>query len=293
MTTRNRTTLRLLFPQWQGTPAEVLHERLPELTAVQAATAHLVGARLLQVLAPASDTPTVEVPVSTSRNGLGVSDGIYARDVVLKQLRSALALLAERDPARVLVLGGDCSVSLAPFAHLVHRYDGDLAVIWLDAHPDLSAPGDDYTGFHAMALAMLLGIGDAEVTRALPAHLDPAQVLLVGLRAGRPEALARQRELGIVGIPPERVEEGGREVLDWLRSVEANRVAIHVDLGVLDPGELDTVGAPAAPGLRLTRLASLLGEIGDAVPVVGLTIAEHMPRNEILVRDLLGRLPLR
>jgi arginase len=292
VTSRNRSSLRLVFPQWQGTPARILHERLPQLTREQASTAQHVGAHLLQLLAPASDMPSVEVPVSMSRNGLGVSDGIYARDVVLTQLRAALDILAERDPARVLVLGGDCSVSVGPFSHLVARYGGDVAVIWLDADPDLTAPGDDYSGFHAMALASLLGIGDADVTRALPAHLDPSQVLLVGLRTGEKEALERRRELGLAVLRPEDVAESGKEVLAWLRTREVSRVAIHLDLGVLDPGELDTVSAKAS-GLRLTQLTRILTDVADAVPVVGLTIAEHTPRNEILVRDLLGRLPLR
>jgi arginase len=290
---RNRTALRLLFPQWQGTPAEVLHDRLPELTLEQASTAHHLGSRLLQLLAPASDTPTAEVPVSSSRHGLAVADGIYARDVVLRQLRAALDILHERDPGRVLVLGGDCSVSVAPFAHMLHRYDGDLAVVWLDAHPDLTAPGDDYTGFHAMALATLLGIGDAEFTRALPAHADPSQVLIVGLRDATPDAVARQRELDIASIPPEGLERDNAAVTTWLRNSGASRVAVHLDLGVLDAGELDTVGAPATPGLRLAQLIRLLSEIADTAAVVAFTVAEHTPRNEILVRDLLARLPLR
>lgn len=293
MSAHHRTSLRLLFPQWQGAPVEVLHSRLPELTLDQASTAHALGARLLQLLAPASDTPTAEVPVNTSRRGLVVSDGIYARDIVLAHLRAALAILEEHDPARVLVLGGDCSVSVGPFSHLIRRYDGDIGVVWLDAQPDLTAPGDDYTGFHGMALATLLGIGDADFTRALPAHLDPAQVLLVGVRAGTPEAIARQEELGIAGLSPSDLDRDPSAVTAWMRENGVNRVAIHLDLGVLDAHELSTVGAPASPGLRLPQLIRLIGHIADVAAVVGLTVAEHTPRNEILVRDLLARLPLR
>lgn len=293
MSARASSSLRLLFPQWQGTPVEVLHERLPELTKDQALSGHSLGGRLLQLLAPESETPVAEVPVSMSRQRVAVSGGIYARDALLKQLRSALDLLAERSPARVLTLGGDCSVSIAPFSHLARRYDGDLAVVWLDAHPDLATPGDEYTGFHAMALATLLGVGDAEFTRALPAHLDPAQVLLVGLRLGERDALARQAELGIAGLSPEDVRTSSGPVLQWLRSTGANRVAIHLDLDVLDPGELGPATALEPAGLRLAQLIRLLGDISEVATVVGYTVADHLPRTEILLRDLLGRLPLR
>jgi arginase len=293
VSTRLSSSLRLLFPQWQGTPVDVLNERLPELTKDQALSGHSLGGRLLQLLAPESETPVAEVPVDVSRQRTAVSGGIYARDVLLKQLRAALEILAARDPGRVLTLGGDCSVSIAPFSHLARRNDGDLAVLWLDAHPDLTTPGDEYTGFHAMALATLLGVGDAEFTRALPAHLDPAQVLLVGLRAGEANALERQVELGIAGLAPADVAGDSAAVLGWLRSTGASRVAIHLDLDVVDSRELASAAALESAGLSLTRLIRLLGDISDATTVVGFTVADHLPRTEILLRDLLGRLPLR
>ncbi len=293
MSSRPSSSLRLLFPQWQGTPVEVLHERLPELTKDQALSGHSLGGRLLQMLAPESETPVAHVPVDMSRQRTAVSGGIYARDVLLKQLRAALDILAERDPARVLTLGGDCSVSIAPFSHLARRYDGDLAVLWLDAHPDLTTPGDAYTGFHAMALATLLGVGDAEFTRALPAHLDPAQVLLVGLRSGEKNALARQAELGIGGLSPADVAHDSSRVLDWLRSTGARRVAIHLDLDAVESSELGNATVLEPGGFRLTQLIRLLGDVSEGATVVGFTVADHLPRTEILLRDLLGRLPLR
>src|SRR5699024_6504331 len=65
-----------------------------------------------------------------------VPDGIESREVVVSSLERALTILAEHDPERVLTLGGECSVSVAPFAHLAARYGDDLAVIWIDSHPD-------------------------------------------------------------------------------------------------------------------------------------------------------------
>ena len=296
-----RASLRLLFPQWQGTPAGVLHDRLPDLAVEQVLDGQRLGGRLLQVLAPESTTPTAEVPVATSRNGLAVSDGIYARDAVLTQLQAALQIVAERDPRRILTLGGDCSVSIAPFAHLAGVYGDDLAVIWLDANPDLTTPGDVYTGFHAMAAATLLGVGDADATRALPALLEPHQMLVVGQRGADDEAVARQRELGIASLGPADVAQDSSAVLAWLRASGASRVAIHVCLDVLAAGELDGAargaapvgGAAAAHGLRLAELVRIIGDVAEPVTVVGVTIADHLPRVEILLRDFLRRLPLR
>jgi arginase len=36
---------------------------------------------------------------------------------VLQQLRSALAIISEHEPARITTVGGECSVSIAPFSY--------------------------------------------------------------------------------------------------------------------------------------------------------------------------------
>ena len=59
--------------------------------------------------------------------GLEERDGIEAKTVVLQQLRAALAIIGEHDPARIMTLGAECSVSMAPFSYLI---DGDdLAIM--------------------------------------------------------------------------------------------------------------------------------------------------------------------
>lgn len=288
-------TLRLIFPQWQGSPPEAQHARAPEASAATAQTGLHLGARILELLAPASETPTEVVPVSLSTHGLTVENGIYARRALLAQLRSAVEVLDRRDPRRVLVLGGDSSVSLAPFAHLVRRYGDSLAVLWLGARPDLATPGGAHRGFGAMALATLLGIGDAEFTRSLPAHLHPSRVLLVGVRSGEPADRVRMEELRIESLAPADLASGAEPVRTWLRATGATRVAVHLDLDVLDPRDLDAAPANGDPpaGLRYRELVRLLREVGDHADVVGLTVAEHLPRTEVLLADLLGRLPLR
>ncbi len=53
----------------------------------------------------------------------------------MEQLARALELIRRHDPARIVTLGGECSVSGAPFSHLARRYGEDLAIIWIDSHP--------------------------------------------------------------------------------------------------------------------------------------------------------------
>ncbi|MBL7258806.1 arginase family protein [Actinoplanes sp. LDG1-01] len=46
---------------------------------------------------------------------------------------------------------------MAPFAALAERYGDDLAIVWIDSHPDIGTPASHYPGFHAMAVAALTG----------------------------------------------------------------------------------------------------------------------------------------
>ena len=175
-----------------------------------------------------------------------------------------------------MTFGGDCSVSAAPFAFLAGKYGDDAAVIWIDAHPDITLPGDAYSGYHAMALAACMGLGDAKILAELPARIDPSRVLLVGLRDWeRDEIRARQRELGIAHLAPQDVVGDSRAVVEWLEGCGASKVLIHFDLDVLDPADLVAAVGVVPDGMTVDQVVRLIGDIARAREVVGLTVAEQ------------------
>lgn len=274
------STLRLLMPQWQGGGNQL---------------AYHLGGRLLAWLAPASTAAFEEVPINLPNDeGLTVDQGIFAREVVLEQARAARRILERRKPDRVVVFGGECSVDFAPFAYLNERYDGELAVLWLDAHPDVSLPTGDYPNFHAMVLSALLGIGDAEFVAEVSKPINPARVLYIGLRALL-EPLEELRELfgiTIANVPAEQVEQDSSAVIDWLRDIGAARVAVHFDLDVLDPRDFNSAVGHDLDGLRAEAAIRLLADVSRVVDIVGLGITEYAPRDAMLLADMLRRLPI-
>ena len=60
-------------------------------------------------------------------------------------------MIERENPDKIITIGGNCIVSLAPFDYLHGKY-GDTGIIWLDAHPDVSTPQDGYAYAHAMVL---------------------------------------------------------------------------------------------------------------------------------------------
>jgi arginase len=166
--------LRLVWPQWQGAGIESVRSLAPEFSLD-------VGTKVLQAVLPEHDGPTAIVPVEMGDIGLGERDGIEAKAVVLEQLRSALAIISEHEPARITTVGGECSVSMAPFSYLINEHGDDLAILWIDSHPDMGTGETAYPGFHAMVVSALTGQGDQELLEILPATTTADRVALVGM----------------------------------------------------------------------------------------------------------------
>ena len=285
--------LRLLWPQWQGAGSDSVRRLVPEFSFDVARRGYAVGTAVLQAVLPAHDGPTVEVPVHPGDTGLEEVDGIEAKAVLLEQLRAALALLREHDPARVTTLGGECSVSLAPFSHLLGRYGQDLAILWVDSHPDRGTGRTPYSGFHAMVISELTGHGDTDVQSLLPATTDAARVALVGMHdwtdASLPPVAA---EWGLSVFAPDALRTTSEGLLRWLAGTGATKVAIHFDVDTVDSNEI-VLGLGAVPGgLTSSQVRRIVADVTAAADVVGLTIAEFFPRQVMHLQQILKDFPL-
>ena len=288
----NEKTIRLIYPQWQGGD---IARWIPEVkNAEDAATGYALGVQLLSFLAPpnrAQDTLTVPVDMGASHRT--VQDGVWDRDAIARQTATALQMLRESNPDRIITLGGECSVSVAPFSYLAGKYGDDVAMIWIDAHPDITLPGDAYAGYHAMAVAALMGKGDEKIVSALPSRIDASKILFVGLRDWeRDEIKMRQEAYGISHLAPEQTATDSRAVTQWLERCGASKVVIHFDLDVLDPTEIVAAVGQSPDGMTMEAAVRVINDIAAVKDIVGLTVAEAMPRTAIRLRNMLRRLPL-
>jgi arginase len=146
--------LRLVWPQWQGGGTTSVETFASEFPLDVARRGYAVGSLVLEAVLPPHDGPTAAVPVTMSDIGLENRDGVEAKAVILRQLEAALELIGQHDSARITTLGGECSVSVAPFSKLARRYGDDLAILWIDSHPDVVTPGSDYAGHHVVGLTI-------------------------------------------------------------------------------------------------------------------------------------------
>lgn len=281
-------TLRLLYPQWQGGDIARL---VPELNKEDSSLGYYLGAELLEFLAPKNVTSkTAKVPISLEYNRES-KNGILNYDEIVAQSKAALEILNTHKPDKILTLGGECSVSIVPFSYLAHKYSGDVAIVWIDAHKDLNLQGDSYEGYHAMALAACFGLIDKEgIAKILPAHFNPKDSIIVGLRdfEGKKE---RCEEIGVKVLSPDEARDSTK-LLEWLKSRGKSKVVVHFDLDVLDPSELIMAVGVVENGLKIAEVVNLINAINTNYDLVGLSIAEHMPRVAIKLRNMMRELPL-
>ena len=284
-------TIRLIYPQWQGGDIARWITEVPDPD--DASRGYCLGAQLLDFLAPNKEQKSFTVPITTDRVERKVMDGVLDRDIIVRQAKAALDILNVEQPRRIVTLGGECSVSVVPFTYLANKYRDDVAMIWIDAHPDITLPGDVYPAFHAMAVTACMGLGDGKIISELPARIPPSNVLLVGIRDWeRDEIKARQRLYGIRHLTPEDVRENGNAVHEWLKSCGASKVVVHLDLDVLDPAEIIAAVGVVPNGMKMAEVVRVINGISKEKEIVGLTVAEAMPRTAIRIRNLLGQLPL-
>ena len=284
-------TIRLVYPQWQG--GDIAHWITEVKDPEQASRGYYLGAQLLNFLAPDNGQATYTVPVATDIVERKVTDGVMDKEAIIAQTKAALGILNVQKPDKIVTLGGECSASVVPFTYLNKRYDGDVAMIWIDAHPDITLPGDVYAGYHAMAVTACMGIGDRKIIQHLPSSFSPSRILFAGIRDWeRDEIRKRHDEYGIGYFSPDDIRNDPGCIGSWLDSCGASKAVVHFDMDVLDPDEIVAAVGTVPEGLLIDEAVDLINAVASRKDLVGLTVAEPIPRTAKRLRSMLRRLPL-
>jgi len=212
----------------------------------------------------------------------------------------ATKVLKEEAPNKVITFGGSCLVSQAPFDYLHGKYKEQLGVIWLDSHPDVSTPKEFYHE-HAMVLGNLLGAGDPELSKSVEFPFESSQFLYVGIQKPLDTEIQLLKDLNLKYTVQDKNILNFQEIQDWIKQNGFTKIAIHLDLDVLNPNvfrslyfsEPGIVDFPAESGkMTIKELMDVLKGIFNENEVVGLTIAEFLPWDAINLNNLLSELDI-
>lgn len=176
--------------------------------------------------------------------------------------------LAEVRPGAFLtVLGGDHCAAIPVLAAEARRHPG-LAVLWLDAHPDLcdASRGGRWT----CGCALRRGLESA--------GLPPDSVVLVGCRDFDPE------EVQFIGDHGVLMETAASLTCDWVRAtariteaIAGRPLHVSVDIDVLDPAFAPGTEIPSAGGLSTRQVLDLMDAVMRVSRPVGLDVCEVAP----------------
>ncbi|MGB4779509.1 arginase family protein [Microbacterium sp.] len=259
----------LVVPQWQGSGA-------PRAMLLQG------GAQAIAGDLPRSASVTVDVPLEA---GEEQGTGIH-RFSTLPRIQRLVAEALAQSHEPTIVVGGDCSVSVAPIGVAARRHPG-LAVVWFDAHGDLNTPESSTSGaFHGMPLRAVLGDGHPELALE-PGLVTPDRVVHVGGRDFDDPEVEFLRDAGIRVVSASELSQPDA-IAAAVRATGAAHVYIHVDLDVLDPAAIAGVSYPVPFGPSAAELVTAIKAVRATAMLVGGTIAEFAPASPAAAVDDLG-----
>lgn len=279
-------TIRLVVPDWQGGNKPAYH----------------FGAQLLSWLAPENDRQKkIEIAVEEpGEQELSSENGVVAQTAVKRTVRIAAEVPEDEQPDKVITFGGSCLVSQAPFSYLRKRYGNTLGVLWIDSHPDVSTP-EVYHHEHAMVLGNLLGAGDPALAIDADCAFSPDQFLYIGMQEPLEAETALLDKLGLTYTVQREHALSSEDIQDWIDRNRFEHIAIHLDLDVLDPtlfrslyfSEPGVELFPSESGtMTLDLLQSILIKAMENNDVVGFTVAEFLPWDDLNLKRMLGSLSI-
>lgn len=201
------------------------------------------------------------------------------------------------------VIGGDHSCGIATWSAVAHanRNDGDIGLIWIDAHMDShTLETTTSQNFHGMPVAHLLGKGEASLHQLLDnsPKLKPENLCLIGVRSYQTSEAKLLAQLGVKVFFIEEVQQRGIDDVLAQACVLVNRttcgMGISIDLDAIDPDDAPGVGCREPGGISAEALIRALKAVDKNIPLLGLEIAEFNPladqdgKTARLVADLIG-----
>ena len=172
-----------------------------------------------------------------------------------------------------LTLGGDQSCSAGTWsgaANAIRSKNGELGLIWIDAHMDAHTPETTPSGnIHGMPLAALLGFGDNRLTKILTStpKLKAENICLIGIRSYEPEEADLLHKLNVKIYDAETIYQRGLQPImtEAFKHItqHTTHFGITVDVDGIDPKDAPGVGTPVDKGIAAKDMAIVLQKMNN------------------------------
>lgn len=233
------------------------------------------------------DFNTTNIPLND--DDIDMEDNVKGMSQIESLIRDISVRVQDAKPETIFTCGGDCTSDFAQLTYLNNKHNGDLTLLWIDAHADLHTPESSPSkNFHGMTLRSLTGEGPQEITQHVLKALKPAQIIFSGLRSFEAEEERFIREHGIQVFSTEQTRQGALDSLE----LPSNNVYIHVDIDSLDQSVFDHCATPTSEGFELQELVDLLQRLITKYNVIGGCLTEYGPKEDNAAKDIVEKILL-
>ncbi len=188
-----------------------------------------------------------------------------------------------------LSIGGDHSCAIGTWSGAAHamRAQGDLGLLWIDAHADAHTPESSDTGnIHGMPVAHLLGQGHCQLCEILDsdAKIKPENIALIGIRSYEAPEKALLEKLGVRVYFIEEVKQRGidvcvREAFEHINQ-SCDFYGLSIDVDGMDPEFAPAVHTTVADGINADQLMPALAALPKE-KFIGAEFAEFCPHLDV------------
>ncbi|HSH17955.1 MAG TPA: arginase [Candidatus Saccharimonadales bacterium] len=208
----------------------------------------------------------------------------YAAEII--RVNEELARKTEdaiRDGCKAIVLGGDHSLTLGTVSGASAAVEGNIGVIYFDAHGDMNTDETTLSGnIHGMHLASLMGFGSKELAHAYndTVKLPKQNLLHIGGSDFDPAELELIEQENLQAFTLfDLLRSNLSPLLDMIDALAARvpNIWISLDLDCIDRIYAPGAGMPNPKGLTYREIATIAEYIGKKCNVVGVDVVEYNP----------------
>ena len=199
-------------------------------------------------------------------SGIGIytlpamSPDVSSPDSMIEAIKREVGIMLQ-DRKVPLLLGGEHTITLGALRAFKER-NADFGVLCFDAHSDSRAELLSSRYMHGTVIA-----------RARELYPETFQVGVRSMDSGFAAKAERQKVL----CQRDLRRIGMREAIDTIVESTPEKIYLSIDLDVLDPSEMPSVGTPEPDGLRFYELMQIIEELGQRKTLVGLDVTELCP----------------
>ncbi|ACM31271.1 arginase [Agrobacterium rhizogenes] len=205
--------------------------------------------------------------------------------VLVQNIRLAQEVKGARERGRIpIACVGACSAALGMVGG-VGETEGEIGMIWLDAHGDAQTPDTSENGFiEGMPVTTIAGKCWPRYRRKIPGfrEIDESRIITIGLSEMFTPTARRSAKDALGTLVHKLVieelgfEEALTRALDNLAS-KCGKVFIHFDTDVLDPTVLRANTHAANGGLTDEQCKTAFRLIGERFEILAVSFASYDP----------------